>query len=314
MRTVERNEAYVLEQGINRTNENYAVFEGLKKLAGRLLFLLRAAFKRLPEGHHMNDARMVVFFHPGTEPIRLCQLSHEKRNGCHRGAVLFLHEELILLDGNRRGWQPPIKQCQLQRHRQVGVVRGFCKKRDVADIIANRIDQADMPPCGADDWEGGQFRSFVLGSGISFLKEKRKVSLRAECGRCNDIFIFVNRFAESLATDLRFFATQCRNARHREHKIHPCGLDPAVLEERVQRNRKILAVPWKIPELADRLGIDIHIANLHGSIHRPAHLDPGIDRLVFKWSQKSIRPEKILSRRKRRERNLRKQSPKAAKN
>ena len=104
MRTVQRNEAYVLEQGINRTNENYAVLEGLKKLAGRLLFLLRAAFKRLPEGHHMNDARMVVFFHPGTEPVRLNQLFHEKRDAGHRGAVLFLHENFILLDGNRRGW------------------------------------------------------------------------------------------------------------------------------------------------------------------------------------------------------------------
>ena len=194
------------------------------------------------------------------------------------------------------------------------MVRGFCKKRDVADIIANRIDQADVSPCGTDDWEGGEFRSFVLGSGISFLKEKREVSLRAECGCCNDIFIFVNRFAESLAPDLRFFATQRRNACHRKDKIHPRRLDPSVFEERVQRHREILTVPRKIPELADRLGIDIHIADLHGSIHRPAHLDPGIDRLVFKWSQKSIRPEKILSRRKRRERNLRKQSPQAAKN
>ena len=233
MRAIERNEAYVLEQGIDRPDENHTVLEGREELAGQLFFLLRAIFKRLPEGHHMNDARMVVFFHPGTEPVRLHQLFHEERNAGHRGSVLFFHENFILLDGNRRCWQPPIKQCQLQRHRQVNVVRGFCKKRDVADIIANRIDQADMPPCGADDWEGGQFRSFVLGSGISFLKEKRKVSLRAECGRCNDIFIFVNRFAESLATGLRFFATQCRNARHREHKIHPCRLDPPVLEERV---------------------------------------------------------------------------------
>ena len=230
MGSIERHEADVLEQRIHRPDEDHTVLEGCKKFPRQLLLLLGAILKCLGKSHHMHEARVAVLLHPRTEPIRLRQLPHAKRNTRHRGAVIFFYHQLILLDGQRGGGKAPIDQGQLQRHRQVGMGRGLCKKRNITHIVPDRVDQPHMPPSRPYNRECRQFRRFILRVDLAFLKNKREESLRAKSGGRDDIFIFVNGFPERLAPSLSLVAPKRRNPRHGENKVHACSLDSPVLE------------------------------------------------------------------------------------
>ena len=230
MRSIERHEADVLEQRIHRPDEDHTVLEGCKKIPRHLLLLLGSILERLSKSHDMHEARVVVLLHPGTEPIRLRKLPHAKGNARHRGAVIFFHNQLILLDGQRRGGKAPIDQGQLERDRQVGMGRGLCKKRNITHIVADRVDQPHMAPSRPHDRECRQFGRFILRVDLPFLKNKREEALRAKGGGRNDTFIFVNGFPQRLAPRLSLVAPKRRDPRHGENKVQACSLDSPVLE------------------------------------------------------------------------------------
>ena len=230
MGSIQRHEADVFEQRIHRPDEGYTVLEGCKKIPRHLFLLLGATLECLSKSHHMNQAHVVVFFHPGTEPVRLRELPHDKWNARDRGPVIFPHDQIVLLDRYRRGGETPIKQGQLEGHRQVGVVRSFCKKRNVANFIADRIDQPDMPPSWSHNRKCRQLRRVILQVDFAVLKNKREDALRAKSSSRYNVFVFVNGFAKRLAPRLRLFSPKGRNPRRGENKIHANRLDSPVLE------------------------------------------------------------------------------------
>ena len=126
----------------------------------------------------------------------------------------------------------------------------------------------------------------------AFLLEKKWAErfLRGPvCRGENDIFVFVDAFAESCATDLHFIAADIGQARIRKNKIHASGLDVAMIKESRQSEGEVFAIPWEIAEFRDRVGIHIDVADFHGGLDWTAEIESGIDRFLLQEGGGSIR-------------------------
>ena len=118
----------------------------------------------------------------------------------------------------------------------------------------------------------------------AFLLEKKWAErfLRGPvCRGENDICVIIDACPESCATDLHFLASDIGQARIRKNKIHASGLDVAMIKEGGESEGEVFAIPWKIADFRDRVGIHIYVADFHGSLDWTAKIESGIDRLLL---------------------------------
>ena len=176
----------------------------------------------------------------------------------------------------------------------------FRKKRNKTHIVADRVDESDVP-IGPEYGVGGQLRWANLMIWTFFIEQKREGGIEAEgsvrgpiCRGENDIFVFIDAFPESRAADLHFIAADIGQARIRKNKIHASGSDLAMIKESSQSEGEVFAIPWEIAEFRDRVGIHIHVADFHGSLDWSAEIESGIDRFLLQKGGGSIRSEEII--------------------
>ena len=82
-----------------------------------------------------------------------------------------------------------------------------------------------------------------------------------------------------------------------------------MLEQCVEREREKFAVPRKIPQPPDRVGIDIDIGQIHRRIDWSAIMQARIDRVILQKRQRAIGAEECLRAGQFQDLHLRKQGP-----
>ena len=178
---------------------------------------------------------------------------------------------------------------------------GLGEKRQVAHILAHRVDQADVAPGRADHGERGQLGRADFAFPVVLLEHEGKrgnLAKRAVLGAIgrgeNDVFIGVDCLAECTGSLLCLLTSQRGDSGVGKNKIQPDRLNPALLKQRIERKRKELAVPRKIPQPADRFRVHIHIGQIHRSLDRPPKTQSRIDRVILEKRQRAVRAEECL--------------------